>query len=316
MRPPPSNRGVRIDLHPSPGLSEPLPSEPSGASFDWYAATVHGYSAGAVLEPLLEAFPESRTERGRGRHGYAERFTLLDGKERICDVLSGSTPGVHVVSSGEASEAVSGILRASFPEHGVTRADGAVDWIEPGGFDRVAAVLIALAEDRGLKLNQQGDWTRGKARTLYVGSRASPAFLRLYEKGWQVGGDPSWIRLEVEVKPQRHARQRVAMMEPLQLFYTSPWVAEVAERLGLATMELQHVGTLHKLSDDDRALAFLVRQYGPLLERVRRRFATDAAFHARLQRYLDIRPKLEGTPPDSYLHRFAIELARVESSTD
>lgn len=52
-------------------------------------------------------------------------------------------------------------------------------------------------------MNQVGNWSRpdGRGRTLYVGRRQSGKFLRVYEKGKQLGDRESpWTRIELELK--------------------------------------------------------------------------------------------------------------------
>lgn len=52
------------------------------------------------------------------------------------------------------------------------------------------------------KLKEAGDWIKhcGYGRTLYLGARGNGKFLRIYEKGKQLGDRTSpWIRYEVEL---------------------------------------------------------------------------------------------------------------------
>ncbi|MFO5736568.1 hypothetical protein, partial [Klebsiella pneumoniae] len=60
---------------------------------------------------------------------------------------------------------------------------------------RLAGILqahsIAYAKDNGISINQQGDWARGQARTLYLDSPQSPDRFCLHQQGYaQVGLDP------------------------------------------------------------------------------------------------------------------------------
>ncbi len=71
----------------------------------------------------------------------------------------------------------------------------AMQWLEDGQFD-----------NRGQKVNRQliDDFDTGKGKTLYVGSRQSEKFLRVYEKGMQLGDKVSpWVRYEAEFKASR-----------------------------------------------------------------------------------------------------------------
>lgn len=54
-------------------------------------------------------------------------------------------------------------------------------------------------------MSQVGNWAKddGRGRTLYVGRRASGKFLRVYEKGKQLGDrDSKWTRIELELKAE------------------------------------------------------------------------------------------------------------------
>ncbi|MFO5615250.1 replication initiation factor domain-containing protein, partial [Klebsiella pneumoniae] len=73
-------------------------------------------------------------------------------------------------------------------DYPATRAHACVAWVEEGPFDSLSAHLIAYAKDNGISINQQGDWARGQARTLYLGSPQSPVRICLYEKGYEQGG--------------------------------------------------------------------------------------------------------------------------------
>jgi phage replication initiation protein len=59
------------------------------------------------------------------------------------------------------------------------------------------------AGGRQPNIEQRGNWRNpnGKGRTVYVGVRTNGKFLRVYEKGRQLGDENSeWVRVEVELK--------------------------------------------------------------------------------------------------------------------
>lgn len=71
----------------------------------------------------------------------------------------------------------------------------AMQWLEQGLFD-----------NRGQKVNRElrDDFDSGKGKTLYIGSRQSEKYLRVYEKGRQLGDPESpWVRYEAEFKASR-----------------------------------------------------------------------------------------------------------------
>lgn len=68
----------------------------------------------------------------------------------------------------------------------------AMQWLEAGRFD-----------NRGQKPKRQliDDFDSGDGKTLYIGSRQSEKFLRVYEKGRELGDKESpWVRYEAEFK--------------------------------------------------------------------------------------------------------------------
>lgn len=71
----------------------------------------------------------------------------------------------------------------------------AIQWLEAGSFD-----------NRGQKPKRQlvDDFDSGEGKTLYIGSRQSEKFLRVYEKGRELGDPASeWVRYEAEFKASR-----------------------------------------------------------------------------------------------------------------
>ena len=71
----------------------------------------------------------------------------------------------------------------------------AMQWLAAGEFD-----------NRGQKVKRQllNDFDSGDGKTLYIGSRQSEKFLRVYEKGRELGDPESeWVRYEAEFKASR-----------------------------------------------------------------------------------------------------------------
>jgi hypothetical protein len=144
--------------------------------------------------------------------------------------------------------------------------DACADWVEEGCFDSLAAHLVKFAEEQNITINQQGDWVRGQARTLYLGSPQSPVRICLYEKGYEQGGDApkDWTRLEVRVKPKGEHRVAVASWEPSHVF-SAGWVSQALAVLGWDNLEKRTVGTVWRPSDAERSRAALLSQYGAII---------------------------------------------------
>lgn len=235
------------------------------AEFDWYAATVRGGDPGEVVAELVRGLDLVDARPGKPMHGFEDGAEIVRGDRVLARVWWGGNPGVHIQATGENAREVSPVVRTKFPSHRVSRVDACTDWVQGGLFDQVAAKLIGYATANGISINQQGDWCRGEARTLYLGSKHSPVRVVLYEKGYESGGDLNWVRLEVRVRPKGDARAMVALWEPRDCYSASPWLVEALSVIGWEELEPQSVGTVWRPSDAERARAAMLRQYGATL---------------------------------------------------
>lgn len=242
------------------------------ARFDWYRGTVHGMGPDELGACLLGQFDLADLVPGYPKNGYTHGAEVRRGHDVLAWMWWGGNSGICVTGAGEQAVPVAAALRGLGVSHRVTRADACEDWVEPGLFDRLAGQLIGYARENRVRIDQQGDWVRGQARTLYLGAKSSAVQLVLYEKGYQVGGDRDWVRLEVRVRPKGDAGYLVAEWSPGELFGAAPWVVEALERIGWDHLEARVVGTVYRPSDVERARAALLTQYGNILER----WAADA----------------------------------------
>ena len=89
----------------------------------------------------------------------------------------------------------------------LTRCDLALDFFEgiSGGMDRIKADYEAGLMDSGgrrLKCNMVGDWSNGKGRSFYIGSKEVGKQTNIYEKGHQLFGEKDasgWMRAELRL---------------------------------------------------------------------------------------------------------------------
>lgn len=235
------------------------------ARFDWYQGTTHEADVDEVAGAFLHHFDLSDLRPTTPRNGYTHGVAIARGDHTLATIWFGGNRGVHVKGTGNDSPAVAHVLR-SF-EHRVSRVDACTDWDEEGLFDRMAAGLIRYAEPSRIRISQQGDWIRGEGRTLYLGSRASAGQLVLYEKGYQMGMGCStnWVRLEARAYPKGEAGYRVAAWAPGQVYGATAWMTDALAHIGWDHLEAQRIGTVWRPTDEDRARAALLRQYGPIL---------------------------------------------------
>ena len=242
------------------------------ANFDWYQATIRGADPGEVLGGLLAHFDLSGLEPLTPKNGYQQGRRVRLGGLRICDVMWGGNPGVHVISSSYESRRVGDYLREAYPSHECSRIDACEDWIEPGLFDKLSAVMLSFASSRRLSVNYAGDWHNNEGRSLYLGSPSSPLRLVLYEKGYERmhnGGHAAprdWVRLEVRWRPKGDARLFSSRITPGECFGLN-WVRDLVERIGWDHLPKFTAGHIYRVSDDRRARAALVRQYRHVIDR-------------------------------------------------
>ena len=259
--------------------------------FAWYAATVRE-DPSAVVATLAERL-DAEVLPGRALHGYERGFDLKSRGSVVARVLAGGRNGwPHVWASGDDTDALVPVVRQEWPTlHRVTRMDAAEDFDGPGTWDRLYPMCLQLADERKLKIDQAGDWhRREEGRTFYMGGRKSAVFARLYEKGKQLRGralDPRGIstdlvRLEVQVRPEGPARDRAAAGAPQDAYGYADWTQELARRVLGVEVDRVHIKERRE-SDDERALEWLVRQYGDHLQRLAEREGGWAGVGPRLE---------------------------------
>lgn len=252
----------------------------SDTRFDWYAATIVGQAEPQVIDALTSVL-RCESREGKALHGYARGYELHRGGTVICRVLAGGKNGApHAWASGDETDEFVAAVRDVWPlEHRVTRMDAATDFDALGCWDALFPLCMGLADERSLKVGQAGDWLRGtEGRTLYLGSFKSAVFARLYEKGKQLqqregrAGDasafsPDHVRLEVVVRPDGVAREQAAVCEPIDAFGYADWTKELASRVFSADVERVHIRQ-RRVSDEERAIEWMVAQYGDHLANV------------------------------------------------
>nr|CRY96557.1 hypothetical protein [uncultured prokaryote] len=258
------------------GVYTPTPLHILGR-FDWYAATVAAdpMELAAVLATRLEAeaIPQ------RGQHGYTSAFHFVSAGSVVCRMLFGGPNGhPNVWASGDDTEPLVALLRDRYgDQHVVTRADVALDFDAPGAWDALYGITTGIVDDHALRQSQAGDWrTLRDGRTYYAGSRKSAVFARLYEKGKQLRGllppgaaadgiSLDLVRLEIQVRPDGDLRRFAAHAEPVALFGAAEWARDLLSRVADLDVERVHIKA-RRSSDRERALRFMVHQYGDHLE--------------------------------------------------
>jgi hypothetical protein len=144
--------------------------------------------------------------------------------------------------------------------------DVAEDYSAPGAFDSLSKLCFEVADEHRIRVLHQGDWHRAlHGRTAYLGAPTSPTRVRCYEKGRQLGVDPDWVRVELQVRPKRRGREACAAAAPREVWGAARWSQTLADRLGVPEVERIRCGTTWREPDDFRARRALVGQYGRVL---------------------------------------------------
>lgn len=166
---------------------------------DWLTHDAQMVGCGRLLET------DATWQRDIPLHGYEDCWLSAGlGQARIMVSRPGSEMGVHVQLPGQALGAlgVAKALRICGELGGkVSRCDIAVDC--KGQSD--AADVYGSYLSKGMKTRaQKVNMVIGtEGNTVYVGSRTSERFLRVYDKAAQMGIEGNWTRIEMECKGAR-----------------------------------------------------------------------------------------------------------------
>jgi hypothetical protein len=249
-------------------------------AFDWYAATIRD-DPGAILAGLRGGL-EAEVQPGRGLHSYRRGVEFHRRGEVVARLIWDSgreDMPPHAWASGSDAVEFAEVVRRGWPDsHYVTRVDSAGDFDEPGAWERLYGAASRVREDAGVRgsLILPDDVREG--RTYYVGSPKSDVRVRVYEKGAQVMGlqaieaemeNPlaDWVRVELQLRPGRVARDAVARMGPDEVWGCSPWARSLAREV--AGMNVMRFKMQEKrMSSDERAYQYMLLQYGGVIERM------------------------------------------------
>lgn len=254
-------------------MTDPRKSGLFAPRFDWMQNTIRE-DPEEVIE-ILSGLLDAETELGRGMNGYHRSTAVIRAGETVARVLHGGPNGwPNVIASGAATDDVEPLMRSAWERREVTRFDSAQDFDEEGGYERVRAVLVGIAERSGMYRNELDSTRNGvRSRTFYLGSPTSRVRVRLYEKGrfeQQEGNADApgdWFRMEQQVRPKgQAARLQAAQLDATEAWGLSRWTRELAEVvMGLDVVQIAMQSK--REPDYMRAVRALERQYGATLQR-------------------------------------------------
>lgn len=255
------------------------------AIFDWYQATIplfsHSETVMKLANELKKEFDLSEIRDAKAQMGFQNSVQIHRGSNVLTQIYWGGNEGIHFRATSENSPVLATFLRSirndpdfgSLFFHKVTRMDSAIDIDSPGEFDRITNALLDYANNRKpkpLKISMAGDWHNGKGRTLYIGSRQSQVFLRVYEKGFETAhklgtevSRPDWVRIEAEIKPQKEFKAPASVLTPDECFGLS-WLPEAMEKIGIQVSQGANISS-PRISDFDKQKYYFFKQWSSFM---------------------------------------------------
>ena len=242
--------------------------------FDWYQATV-AESRDTVTAALasLPGTAKVLGEEGGFGHGFNERWVALDASEDVlASMLVGATQKPNLRASGGSAGPFADWLRASFPNHRVSRVDVAHDQEGQGLFVEWESKIRRVADECGLKSGRKimpDDPSKGA--TYYLGAASSEVMTRLYEKGrelraaGQKDAPEHLVRLEMQWRPVKARKNLAAQMQPREMWGAAKWSAAVLQ--ACVDDRVEWVPVEPVLSRLDEVMQHLIRQYGVTMMR-------------------------------------------------
>lgn len=273
-RPPVCNTGVYPPCRggPVPGLVH---------RFDFYRATVPAHVElilRALQSGLLAQGVEVTRAAAKGRFNFTSNTVLLDDRHMpVVEVLHGGCNRHPCVeASGSWSPILADIIRGA-GDHSPSRVDACCDMLAPGLFVQLVSWSAQFAKGRvRRKLVSDDDQDAGD--TIYLGSRQSQVFVRIYQPGLKRANEEGrsgdqitqaerdTVRVELEFKPdKRTARAAAARLSAADMWGVSPWTADLARHVFAMDVQPTSISERRE-SDQERALRFMATQYRTHLE--------------------------------------------------
>jgi DNA relaxase NicK len=236
--------------------------------FDAYTATTRAATVPALVD-LLVTEDSDRVTEGRGFHTFGHRVAVRDhAGDEVGSVQFGGRQGDRImveVKGVRTPQVVEGLRRMA--EHRCTRVDSCEDFERPGIFDELLASVLEVKQEFGLYGEKRGDWSFPElGRTQMLGKPGCVNMVRLYEKGKQPEyvhlQRPDLVRLELQTRPQKAARDVYASLDASQVWGASKFTRALAARILERKLDAFPAGTVRKDAKREQAVRWMAKQYG------------------------------------------------------
>lgn len=249
--------------------------------WDWYQATIRGaFDVTRVLVRLAQEVVGSSWRPVRALYGYVEGWKLDGLPEGSLQLFSRENGAeLHLQATGAAAERFVPLIRRTWPEHAVSRADVALDVDYAGSFEKLYRRVHELALQpsarggRRVGTSVAGDWLEGqRGRTFYAGGASSRGRVVVYEKGHEqlqrdpeCGASVDWTRVEWRLRPDTDQKTWLATASPAEALGLTTFGALVAREL--LDEEVLALGSALRFASQDPAY-WMAKQYRRTLQQL------------------------------------------------
>ena len=267
--------------------------------FDYYASTIED-DPKRVVDALgkLGHTLEPCHNLAKAYH-YKDGYTVLHNQTgQACRIFMKDGQKPYAFASSDATDAFCDLVRNEWPErHLVTRLDPCQDFYDGKARRKLTGLMRRMAKARRMRLRviyDPLDPTAGQ--TTYLGAESSEYRMRTYDKGWEQYGKlqaqlgrkgfqvpkdiafnvpgggtvqaDQWIRAELQARPKdEEARCLAAICTPEQAWGLTDWTHDLAQKAFALELERIYIRA-RKISKDEEALRWMLRQYGGPLRRL------------------------------------------------
>lgn len=236
------------------------PMKATRPRFDWYSGS---FEPSRASEGVVGSLVDEAPLPCRPRNGYEHAWELRRGGVTVARMMSGSAhEWPYVEASGRDAVDLSERLRGAGIEHRVARADACVDVVQRDAYAVMESVLVNDLPERVTRTQYVQTKSGETASTLYLGSRKSEVFARVYEKGKESPGQyaPETVRMEVQARPGSPERKAWASSAtPQEIMSVPKWAGVMLGMVALEQLPTPPRGK--RVSDLDGALAAMAVQY-------------------------------------------------------